>query len=331
MPVADKTSVVLATMGFIASLCAVFGVGLLYSKMNHANKGALHEVQTALAQMEKKLDRLEKQLKNRTNGEDLESGLSEMRRLLLEAKSDLFFLYKQSSLQSHQINQLDEKMDKLMVFANYIGNAMNRIQFNARKEAEHQISINFIRGGKEGFIEAYMSKNKEIVPKIEKTLAEIKAKHEQRETLTRNLYPDAPTKPCEPLLLLIQSLSEKEKVNPLILQVLLRETCEVLEEVSNLPNLKSVEPNQITFAVRELKIYKEAIHQYETRTSLFTEEEKQFIKKNPSIEGRIESFVDCRDNHFSIEPETAQLMNELHEFLVKLNGGEATSISLFGK
>ena len=110
VPVTDKTSVVLATMGFIASLGAVFGVGLLYAKMNHANKGALHEVQTALAPLEKKLDRLEKQLKQKADGEDLESGLFEMRRLLLEAKSDLFFLYKQSSLQSHQINQLDEKV-----------------------------------------------------------------------------------------------------------------------------------------------------------------------------------------------------------------------------
>jgi hypothetical protein len=176
-----------------------------------------------------------------------------------------------------------------------------------------------------------MDKNKVIVPQIEEMFINIKEKHEQRESFQRCCDENAPSKPCEPLLVLIQSLSKKEKVNPLILQVLLRETCEVLEEVSNLPNLKSVEPNQITFAVRELKIYKEAIHQYETRTSLFTEEEKQFIKKNPSIEGRIESFVDCRDNHFSIEPETAQLINSLHKFLVKLNGGEATSVSLFGK
>jgi len=213
VPVADKTSVVLATMGFIASLGAVFGVGLLYSKMNRPNEGALQEVQTLLAPMEKKLDRLEKQLKNKAGDVELETAFSEMRRLLLGMQLEVDWLQNDTNLINKRMGVLEDAYLELNTEmhqgTNNLTAGMAAVLMNTRKLLEMGHSAGFHRSGEIGFPVAYWksSSNSSVVDMTNNKLKALISSEGDSWTTTQQF---------------IEGLSEEQRQNPVVLHNILK-------------------------------------------------------------------------------------------------------------
>lgn len=324
VPVADKTSVVLATMGFIASLGAVFGVGLLYSKMNRPNEEALHEVQTLLAPLEKKLDKLEKQLKNKAGDVELETAFSEMRRLLLEAKDELRWLNMRSDLQFQRVNQLNEKVTKISESVDYMKATFEAINHAHRRDYENTIRVAGFHGGKEGFIPAYMEENDVRGTELASRLTEIKRSEIDRHTLLKMHDKSIKEMPYQPLVNLFLELKDKDKQNPAVLRIVLNEigsiSWKLLSTLSD-SDAKQNEKNFLTVAKEEIAFFVKALDYYENTNQTFTPEELAIIRQKEDLNSWVECVEYCKKHHFSLAQETGSFMVQLENTIKNLHEG----------
>ncbi|MCX5920070.1 MAG: hypothetical protein NTW61_01905 [Candidatus Melainabacteria bacterium] len=311
----------MATMGFIASLGAVFGVGVLLAKSNQAEEA----MATRFTNLEQAITT---EWGNNTLllGKYLQENANEVLASSSEALKDLneaMILMTQSfNKNSTELDKLYQRMDKLDRFVDEINKERANAQHVIRAEYEKQLSFNAKRGGQEGFVEAYLEDSRKALPTVVERLAEIKDRQAGIKWL--NNLADI-NKPCERLLMLIEVLDNNQKANPSILNLLLEETKVILKEIAELPSTTDSKKQAISESLRNFILYQKGLELYENPNLSFTEEEKAWILQ--SAENRdlpctwLEKMDYCREYHFSIAPETSEWVNLLTLFLEQHNKG----------
>ena len=320
-PASNRGTLVLATMGFIASLGAVFGVGVLLAKSNQAEEA----MATRFTNLEQAITT---EWGNNTLllGKYLQENANEVLASSSEALKDLneaMILMTQSfNKNSTELDKLYQRMDKLDRFVDEINKERANAQHVIRAEYEKQLSFNAKRGGQEGFVEAYLEDSRKALPTVVERLAEIKDRQAGIKWL--NNLADI-NKPCERLLMLIEVLDNNQKANPSILNLLLEETKVILKEIAELPSTTDSKKQAISESLRNFILYQKGLELYENPNLSFTEEEKAWILQ--SAENRdlpctwLEKMDYCREYHFSIAPETSEWVNLLTLFLEQHNKG----------
>lgn len=320
-PASNRGTLVLATMGFIASLGAVFGVGVLLAKSNQAEEA----MATRFTNLEQAITT---EWGNTTLllGKYLQENANEVLASSSEALKDLneaMILMTQSfNKNSTELDKLYQRMDKLDRFVDEINKERANAQHVIRAEYEKQLSFNAKRGGQEGFVEAYLEDSRKALPTVVERLAEIKDRQAGIKWL--NNLADI-NKPCERLLMLIEVLDNNQKANPSILNLLLEETKVILKEIAELPSTTDSKKQAISESLRNFILYQKGLELYENPNLSFTEEEKAWILQ--SAENRdlpctwLEKMDYCREYHFSIAPETSEWVNLLTLFLEQHNKG----------
>ncbi len=320
-PASNRGTLVLATMGFIASLGAVFGVGVLLAKSNQTEEA----MATRFTNLEQAITT---EWGNNTLllGKYLQENANEVLASSSEALKDLneaMILMTQSfNKNSTELDKLYQRMDKLDRFVDEINKERANAQHVIRAEYEKQLSFNAKRGGQEGFVEAYLEDSRKALPTVVERLAEIKDRQAGIKWL--NNLADI-NKPCERLLMLIEVLDNNQKANPSILNLLLEETKVILKEIAELPSTTDSKKQAISESLRNFILYQKGLELYENPNLSFTEEEKAWILQ--SAENRdlpctwLEKMDYCREYHFSIAPETSEWVNLLTLFLEQHNKG----------
>ncbi len=343
-PASNRGTLVLATMGFIASLGAVFGVGVLLAKSNQAEEAMATRFtnleQAITTEWQDILTTLGGYLQENANGTNktLASVVSATNNLSTNFKLMIPYFDENSEKWAN----IDQKIEALANFVNRVMTNTKREQHIARSIAEEKIQIGKVRGGEDGFIEAYMVDCEVKMEKITESLDTIKRdvmiKHLEKtvrlnlddqtrlfvdtigeslpEALVANVpeMPTLPYNPFDPLLTFMKELKEPQKENPLVLQLVLKEMQQALEN-SLKPVLDENKTNEIKTFIDKLTIYERGLNYYINEEKYYP---PQAIQDNQNLGTAFEwydSVAECRRNNFTIQPETLVLMVHLKDLL----------------
>ena len=215
-PASNRGTLVLTTMGFIASLGAVFGVGVLLAKSNQAEEAMATRFtnleQAITTEWGNTLTALNTWLA--TNANNTNQAFTAFAEELRELRASIEYFGYSLNENNLALDKLYQKMDKVDGFVDEINKERANAQHVIRAEYEKQLSFNAKRGGQEGFVEAYLEDSRKALPTVVERLAEIKDRQAGIKWL--NNLADI-NKPCERLLMLIEVLDNNQKANPSIL------------------------------------------------------------------------------------------------------------------
>jgi uncharacterized phage infection (PIP) family protein YhgE len=346
---ADKTPVMLATLGFIASLGAVFGVGLLYANSNQAKESlsaGMAEVKTSIGLMENKLNNLEKKLVNRPTEETITTALNALKQELqaikasLPAKPDptkrtnnplserLKTVENMIYALSQTVNTLGERMDavpkNIENLQEQTAVVISTIEYGKRLGYEQQLYIGGKRGGEAGFIKAYMKKSKEQALPVATQLMQIKARLSEAETLLNIFGTPSTITMWTPLIQLIEGLDEEQRKNPAVMMLLLKEAEANLVKTLE-PLLESEQPveeeslSNFQNLKDEVALLHKIFQHYANPPVPFSEDEKWLLAQESFASRYAPAITQCAEKNFSLAFETPQLLLNFSSFVEGLH------------
>lgn len=338
-PASNRGTLVLATMGFIASLGAVFGVGVLLAKSNQTEEA----MATRFTNLEQAITT---EWGNNTLllGKYLQENANEVLASSSEALKDLneaMILMTQSfNKNSTELDKLYQRMDKVNEFVAKMGDSSGWNQYVARTYNEQSLEIKGVKGGDPGFIKVYIEKNDKAVDAVSDKLFELRGEHGIKDSLERCLtntngeYSEPVVQlaqPLQPLVTLMREhLTVEDRRNPRILHYILDQIQVALTTIQLSSLTVSVQKNSknIPACMERLAVFQKGLEYYTDPEGDLTKEYWDSIKEMGYPAVWVQNMGYSKRNNFSILQETFELMTNLKIFIEDCNNGSYSTAYL---